>query len=95
MSLSGTLSVSGRRYSITTQQEFAEVREVPALEMNGVSWRVGRHTVLSDVSLALQQDARADIRQHQEDGGDDRRAARLHEIGPGRRRRGCGNLIHD
>ncbi len=36
---------------ITTQQEFAEVREVPALEMNGVSWRVGRHTVLSDVSV--------------------------------------------
>ncbi len=25
----------------------------PALEMNGVSWRVGRHTVLSDVSLAV------------------------------------------
>ena len=38
---------------ITTQQEFAEVREVPALEMNGVSWRTGRHTVLSDVSLAV------------------------------------------
>ena len=38
---------------ITTQQEFAEVREVPALEMNGVSWHAGRHTVLSDVSLAV------------------------------------------
>ena len=38
---------------ITTQQEFAEVREVPALEMNGVIWRAGRHTVLSDVSLAV------------------------------------------
>ena len=38
---------------ITMQQEFAEVREVPALEMNGVSWRAGRHTVLSDVSLAV------------------------------------------
>ena len=35
------------------QQEFAEVREVPALEMNGVSWHAGRHTVLSDVSLAV------------------------------------------
>ena len=38
---------------ITTQQEFAEVREVPALEMNGVSWHAGRHKVLSDVSLAV------------------------------------------
>lgn len=38
---------------ITTQQEFAEVREVPALEMNGVSWHAGRHTVLSGVSLAV------------------------------------------
>ena len=38
---------------ITMQQEFAEVREVPALEMNGVSWHAGQHKVLSDVSLAV------------------------------------------